>query len=189
MTNYEGDIETILYGPGYFYCVKANCRLRLAVCIKRQEENSAWAGFWADCPFPICVDCLQGKHNHDGLENMKPSPDDTSEVVTEKRICIECNERHTISPRAPYCAKCMAARGNRKRKEMALQKDEAPSSPIQADRSGYALTLNFGTHGHILEAITEIAKTEMRPLEMQIIFILKRHLEGLQTPLKAASNS
>ena len=33
------DIQTIINGHDYFYCERTKCRLRLSVCIKRQESN------------------------------------------------------------------------------------------------------------------------------------------------------
>ena len=106
----------------------------------------------------------------------------------EKRQCDECHERPTITPRVPYCAKCMAARGNRKRWEKAakLKKAAEPSKVPAPDRTERTVTISFCKYGHVLEALTELAEKEMRSLDMQIVFILNRHLEGLQTPLKGA---
>ena len=97
----------------------------------------------------------------------------------EKRQCIECHERPTMTPRAPYCAKCMAARGNRKRWEkVAKQKATGASKPLPPERTESAVTIKFGKYTHLLEALIALAEKEMRPLDMQILFILNRYLEG-----------
>ena len=56
------NISEILDGPEYFFCEKTNCRLRVAVCIQRQEANKKTRAF-AEAPFMVCEDCSQGIKN------------------------------------------------------------------------------------------------------------------------------
>ena len=40
------------------------------------------------------------------------------------------------------------------------------------------LMIHFGKHEPILREIEKQAEAEMRPLDLQVIYILKKHLEG-----------
>lgn len=196
----QTDIESILGGPEYFFCTKAKCRLRMTVCIERQERLAKPGRPCSAYDFEICSDCGQGARNIKRYEkmkvNMEKKPDQrrtdkqpvdlpvlTSpaeiDVAADRKICIECNERPTISRNSTYCAKCMAARGNRKRREKASpKKSTAPSAPALPEQSAGSLTINFGKYSHVLKAVTELAEKEMRSVEMQVVFMLS---QGLKT--------
>lgn len=52
--NENMDIQTIINGHDYFYCERTKCRLRLSVCIKRQESNK---DNYADKSLYLCEGC------------------------------------------------------------------------------------------------------------------------------------
>ena len=54
-----------------------------------------------------------------------------------KRICDECHERPTISPKHPYCARCLGARG---RKAQLLSTSEAKKPQ---EKSGDTFTVGI----------------------------------------------
>ena len=40
------------------------------------------------------------------------------------------------------------------------------------------LAINFGKYGSVLERVEELAEEEMRPVDMQVIYMLRRALDA-----------
>lgn len=185
------DFSKILDSPEYFFCEKTNCKLRVAVCIQRQKANKKTSAF-AGMPFMICEDCPQG------LKNMNPTTP-KGEIMGEDKqlteavnleteaqqphLCKECGEKPRMGS-SPYCASCMAIRGNKAR---ALQKaaDKLKKekrakgqgkSETARNVSDTALKIEFGSHADILREVEALADQEIRPVECQIIYMLKQQL-------------
>jgi hypothetical protein len=121
----------------------------------------------------------------------------TVEKQENTRICEKCNKNPTISKSSPYCPSCMAglsnkARSNkarkgkntkktkpqRARKREGHSKDKPEKSP--PGRNTAVITIDFGKHGSVLSAIKQIAEEELRTVDMQIVFMLKRQLDDTQ---------
>lgn len=110
-----------------------------------------------------------------------------------KNLCEECNEKPTLHPKGKLCASCMAKRSNaarrsnieRKKPHTATGKGKrkAPSLPIVETQKAEeapdaAITINFGEHAAILREIEKLSAQELRPIHMQVIYILKHYLEN-----------
>lgn len=54
--------DEILKGPEYFYCEKLHCRLKIDVCLQRQQANLRRRRF-EPIPFLNCQNCNQGAEN------------------------------------------------------------------------------------------------------------------------------
>jgi hypothetical protein len=118
------------------------------------------------------------------------------------RLCKDCGEKPTISPKCPYCASCMrkksiAARAEKAEKAQAANKAPEPGKPKPAvnpqplietpPRTGLAVVqVDFGGYPQIFEGLKKLAKEEIRPVELQIIYLLKSHLGRVNDPLRAA---
>lgn len=170
----------ILDGPEYFLCEKTKCKLRIAVCIQRQEINKK-ERFFTETPFMVCEDCAQGirnrnlqqkgdlklsevtKDNRLAPENEKREPEKTADAKPA-RLC-ECG-KPTISPGTPLCPSCMAKRAQKKRQAKPREKASLPLSPT-------AVIVDFKNHLDILEQVTREAKEQVRTVSGQIIWTLK----------------
>ena len=104
----------------------------------------------------------------------------TKEVsaMTEKkentRICEDCKEKPTISPKHPLCASCMARRSKQGReKEKGIGQAEILDSGPNIE-----LVLRFGKHGYLLKEIEKLAEEEVRPVDLQVIYMLKKYLSN-----------
>lgn len=102
----------------------------------------------------------------------------------------------TFNPNCPLCPSCMAKKANEKRaaKKIGHEKNKGiiSAKKQQNETQGklnikeaslgadMTLTIEFGKHRPILEAIKEMAEEEVRPLDMQVIYMLKRQLEITQ---------
>lgn len=95
------------------------------------------------------------------------------------KVCEICKEKPTIHPNSRYCASCMARRSHKKKTAKETPKRTSPAQPPRPDRE-LSLTVNFGKHGDILEQIERLADEELRPVEMEIIYLLKQHLNAVQ---------
>jgi hypothetical protein len=104
------------------------------------------------------------------------------------RLCKDCGEKPPMSPHSPYCSSCMQKRAIKARikskKASKGEKGEGPAVRSTARRKETSkagtvvMPVDFGRHREVLEAIVKLAEEEMRPLEVQIIYILKRYLKG-----------
>jgi hypothetical protein len=184
------EIDDILNSPEYFHCSKASCKLRLQVCLDRQNENVN-KGFRKPFPHPICLGCKQGEYNltisKERAGKMAPENQSTEDTKPKVRICETCNEKKTISPNVPYCPSCMAKRSNAKRK-VAKKTPYTAKTGKKAQHRGNgkggngrpdtSVVVDFSIHMSILKTIETMAEEEVRPLESQIIYILKMHIQN-----------
>ena len=188
------DFSEILDGPGYFFCEKTNCKLRISVCIQRQEANKKKA--IAETPFMVCEDCPQG------MENVNPLPKGDLKLSEEERknrqspealtlekaepqpnLCEDCGKKPRMGS-SPYCASCMGTRGNRAKaikkaaKELKIEKKAKAQagSETAARTANTALEIEFGKHVSILRDVERLAEHEIRSVECQVIYMLKQQL-------------
>lgn len=110
------------------------------------------------------------------------------------RLCKDCGEKPTISAKCPYCASCMRKRSivARERKKEESGRDQTgliktPPGPKEAPKSEMAVVqVDFGGYPQILEGLKKMAKEEIRPVELQILYLVKSYLGRVNDPLRAA---
>lgn len=99
------------------------------------------------------------------------------EKVENTRICSDCNKNHTISPKHSLCASCMAKRSNvagRKHKKPTQSMDRPETVDSGAN---IELVLKLGKYSGLLDELTKLAEEEVRSIEEQVIWILKRYIK------------
>ena len=223
-------LNELLDGPGYFYCERAKCKLRLDICIARQKANQQKEPFKA-LAFPICEECSQGTKNKLLTEIKKPigpakpkrgkgQRNEACELYSEcldvaakkvwklfncescpnykpdlkkpenTRICEGCGKKATITPKHALCASCLGKKPDRPKK--AKKSDVARSNkgragqpidkPEQACRGqNTALTVEFSEkYISILKEIEELAEEEMRPIGLQVVYMLRNQLNTIK---------
>jgi len=133
-----------------------------------------WAAFnCEDCPFYYAPD-REGKNT-------------ATKAGEGVRTCEECGERKTISPKHSLCPSCMAKRSSAAQKAKKTvpgkpktkTRDNAkakPEKPLQGQNE--ARTINFGKYGSILREVEKLAEEEMRPVDLQVIYMLKNYLNN-----------
>lgn len=140
-------------------------------CLDYAAKNG-WSGF--DCGSCEYV-TRQAARQADGSK--------LQEMKTPALLCIECGEKERMG-NSPYCARCMAIRGNKARaknkdaeKPRKRKGTTALSKSKEAAREAItALTIEFGKHASILREIESLADEEIRPVECQVIYMLKEQL-------------
>ncbi len=106
------------------------------------------------------------------------------------RICKDCNEKPTISPKHSLCASCMARLSNKKRlpKKKVLASPKRKGNPqgqgrhrpeIGQPRANFEVVFS-GKYSQFLKEIEKLAEEEIRTVDEQIIFILKNYLKGIK---------
>ena len=179
----------VMAGLDYFFCEKTNCRLRISVCIRRQEANRTERSFESR-PFMICEDCPQGMENMNlkpkgGLKlteetNVDKTTEKAADTETDKtvntRLC-ECGKT-TISPSSPLCPSCMQKRANKSKREGSFKQIKKKNPEKVSDKSprkvsSTAIIVEFGDHQAILEQITRDAREQIRTVSGQVIWTLK----------------
>ena len=101
-------------------------------------------------------------------------------------LCADCGEKERMG-NSPYCPSCMAIRGNKARvknrvpKKPKKRKDtKAKPTPAKAlEVATTALTIEFGKHAAILREVESLADREIRPVECQVIYMLKAQLSNI----------
>ena|GEM_PF-984944 len=103
-----------------------------------------------------------------------------------QRICITCKEKPTISDSCPYCPSCMRKKSMESRKgktapvqarKRKTKEDKAPAEKTPTVEN-MAVNIDFGTYPHVLKQVSDLADREIRPLDLQIIYLLKCHFEN-----------
>jgi len=111
----------------------------------------------------------------------------TQDTLSVPRICAICKTKKTISPKHNICGSCMAAKANQKKeKRRKLHSEGTKSGKMTISGKGCALNnqnmsivINFSKHPAILNQLKKLADDEIRPLEAQIVFLLKSHFSQL----------
>lgn len=125
-----------------------------------------------------CESCEHGNQDHAKGAVATPKKENT-------RLC-ECG-KITLSPTCPYCPSCMAKRSNKDRSTKKEPKSKRPrgrspgkratDSPTGAPKKeNTALTIDFGKYSPILREVEKLAEEEMRPVDLQVVYILKHYL-------------
>jgi DNA-directed RNA polymerase subunit RPC12/RpoP len=105
----------------------------------------------------------------------------------KKPLCKECGIKSTISAGNPYCASCLAKLSHKKRKRSesaskACKREEATGNQAKArsapEEQRGAINIEFKSHVQILKEVEKLAEREMRPLDCQILYMLKRYIEA-----------
>lgn len=156
-----------------------------------------------------CSDaCPFMPHNQGKGKVTKPAQPKAKKENT--RICDDCKEKITLSLNCPLCASCMAKRSNAKAKAAKKEPEpkpeagtarkratespafgrsrpcEGPSMPFPAKGpagSNGTLLVEFGRHGHkgILDQVVALSEQELRPLDLQVVFMLREYLKSAST--------
>jgi len=105
------------------------------------------------------------------------------------RLCSSCKAKKTISPRHDICGSCLAAKGKLKREQTAknaLQtmktekvKEDKGTVEKAAHGQDMRVVVDFAKYPSILNHIQELADDQIRPLDAQIIYLLKSNLAAL----------
>lgn len=102
-----------------------------------------------------------------------------------RKICITCGLKPTISDSCPYCPSCM--------RKKSIESRKGKTAPVRAQRGrpkkdtnhhektptieNMTVSIDFDKHPHVLKQVSDLADQEIRPLDLQIIYLLKRHFE------------
>ena len=108
--------------------------------------------------------------------------------MTSPKLCEECKEKPLISPNHRLCASCMAIKSNKARKQRnkttakeKMQKVAPPKGKVKSSPHGnMEFILDFEKYPPLLDKVTELAEEEMRPVDLQIFFMLREYLKGLE---------
>ena len=117
--------------------------------------------------------------------------------MENKKLCKKCDERETIHPNSPYCSPCLhEMKKDKTAKQKTAEKNthKAAGTPGNKKKvndkrkpgkpqktANTAITIEFGKNAHILNGIEKLADKEMRPINLQILFILREYLNGIQS--------
>jgi len=125
----------------------------------------------------------------------------SGEVMKDKikntRVCeTDGCGKITFGPNCPLCPSCMAKKANKKRaanKTVHEKNEKVISNKKQQNETqgqlkveeaspgdDMTLVIEFRKHGAILKTIREMAEEELRPVDMQVIYMLKNQLRSIQ---------
>jgi len=141
---------------------------RYDACLDHAARND-WNGF-------DCGSCIYAA---------KQKKSESKEIEAPALLCAECGERERMGS-SPYCARCMAIRGNKARakkkngeKPQKLRDTKVkPKAENAPEEPHAALRIEFGKHVAVLREIERLADQEIRPIECQVIYMLKAQLEN-----------
>ena len=143
---------------------------------------------WFDCPhYESCLDfaaignwksfnCESCPLFNLGVKEMSTIP----EKKENTRICEKCGKNRTIQANSSLCASCIgkqAWKGDKKKQTIDKRKNKEAAQnetkQSQKNHPGTVVKIEFGKYSLILKEIEELADSEIRTVEEQIIYILK----------------
>lgn len=174
----------------YFNCDRLHAKISFSTCLARKFAMARGTrGFL----FPDCAICSQGKviarehQNMIGGEKEKSIMPDQTKSGNEARedgarVCKDCGEKPPLG-NGLYCARCLQRRAIKSRMEnkkapKGKEGEKPAAGPIAHPKETFkagatAIRIDFGLHREVLESVVKLAEEEMRPLDIQIIFMLK----------------
>lgn len=138
-----------------------------------------------------CEACVRYKKKR--ATNPKPM---NTEKKENTRLC-DCG-KPTLSPTCPYCPGCMAKKSHEAKaakQKAEKQATERPSGGKTREATTHdmskagkpptgpntSLVIDFGKYPDVLKRVQGLAEDEIRPIDLQVIFMLK---QGLQASVK-----
>ena len=110
-----------------------------------------------------------------------------------KRLCRICGEKPPLHKHNEMCPSCMSKKSWEKRKNKSKPSDVPKKKPntkgVTYDkekqeksvlRQNTAITIEFEGHAAILREVEKLSVQELRPVDMQIIYMLKKQLLAFQ---------
>jgi len=126
------------------------------------------------------------KSNHkEGAEKM---PEIQSQDIQIKK-CSACNEKPPITPKHSLCSSCMAKRSKSAPKAPRKASGQEKETSIRVrprveekapDFEDKVVKIDFSGYPGILEKLVAHSRDELRPLDLQIMYILKRNIESFE---------
>ena len=143
--------------------------------------------------FIVCIICgnrypgnKEGFYMSDKAE--RSSGSEVPEAAQHRRLCITCEEKPTISDSCPYCPSCMRKRMKKKPGRKPGRERVKPISTAEDKRrvkktavaGNMAVVIDFSKYPAILTRVQDLAADQIRPVDAQIIYLLKSHFEGMK---------
>ena len=119
---------------------------------------------------------------------LEGKPEETKPV----KLCTICHTKPTISASSNICPSCMAKKASEKTRLAKIAANGSKPKETKEDkgqvektvpRPSQAVTIDFSKYAHVLKQVADLAENEMRPLDLQIIYLLKRHFDEVSTRL------
>ena len=210
MTGEKAEKEELALNSGRFTCERMHAKISKTTCLSRQFALVQGSKRFL---FPECGSCSQGKIIAKEQQNMigdkkegatmqeqKKPGEETGEEKVKK--CEECKERPPISKHSRLCAVCLQKKAMKARAEKA-EKAKKDKKPLAAEKAKPAINpqplpkalpktdltmvqVDFGGYAQIFDGVKKLAEEEIRPVELQIIYLLKSYLGRQKEPLKVA---
>jgi len=154
-----------------------------------------------DCQlYEICLDTAAKSNwkafDGDGCDHQKKTnkrKSENPEKMNIKRLCRTCGKKPPLHKNNEMCASCMSKKSWEKRKSknkgsnVPNRKQNAEGTAHSEEKSGKpviehnsAITIDFGEHVAILREIEKLSIKELRPVDMQTIYMLKKQLLAIK---------
>jgi|GEM_PF-3236634 len=154
-------------------------------CEKRIEYVSALGGMDSSVPVEL-ADLAARREVEMQVDKQDPQDPPPTTSPDHKRLCEACGEKETIHPNSKLCASCMAKKSHRGKKPhdaVGAGKIENPSTDkdkllIAPQGTSGGIVIEFKNHIQILKEVEKLAEQEMRPLDCQILYMLKKYMDA-----------
>ena len=168
--------------PRYFRCDHYKCTLHHEICLKRQILQEKYPH---KEEYLLCNGCAQGERILEEYMHKKGCLGERKEIMDDKKdikICKICNIKPTISPNTPYCPSCMGKMSHDVKRRTSDRK--GGKDAYKRPKDNHKVTIDFSKHPDIYKTCMELSDSEIRPIDLQIIFMLKQSI-SCRTSLQA----
>lgn len=166
----------------YFYCEREHCIMRKTACLQYQKESEQVAISWGNqhffggkstlaCERSNCWDCEQGERIKKEVLGVSIEKQCSVEGCTETKLkargMCKRHYNHWYNKERAKTGKKLSERGIDGRKARKIVVPENQDSKIIVD---------FENYPELLDKINEAARDDMRPVEMQVLYFLRKGL-------------
>jgi len=183
-------VSEILSGPDYFTCERTHTRMKKEICVKRQTSGiRILGGHWKHAQTPSeCMDCEQGMNIKAELSDLQEKEIEMSDAEATI-ICDEpgCTDEATVKGKCkPHYKKAYMKEYWKTYKKPNKQAAKGPQKPGKLDvpvekphetEEGHSIIMvDFADFPEILEQLEQQARTDIRSIENQVLYLVKRGL-------------
>jgi len=168
-------------GSKFVYSDRDEMGARVICCLMcgNRMPGTGKGFYMSDKPNLKEIQTISEETLNTGKQNISPTD----------RICSLCKTKKTISPKHDLCGSCLAAKGKEKRNKIpskvARVTEQAIKDKGTEKKTAYienmSIKIDFTKYPGILNQIQCLADEQVRPVDAQIIYLLKNHLSTLET--------
>jgi len=167
-------------------------RIKAEIMAEKSQPRRGKGNRKTDCEiYSQCLDVAAKKDWKLWKCDLCPHYGDKEATATKPvntRVCGECADKVTIGPKHDLCSSCLGKKawsktGKKKDQRKPKKKTAAhdkPGGKKASCQGSMIVSVDFSRHAEVLNAIEKLSEEEIRPIDLQVVYIVKTYLNTMK---------